>query len=261
LAARLIRSIGDPNERFIEDPVRMLRAVVLAERLGFGIDEPILDALATHGREITKASPSRLLDEYYKILRSGASERIFRRLQEVGLLEHVSPELMNAPSAVWDSLAALDDYRRRFTTAPDTLTTAIIIGSLLVPLGMLASRPRRRHEEEGENEGRPPRIALGLLPIARGDVERLRHLLALQVRLTEQPASPRAQRSIMHRHSFTEAMTWMDIHGQDPDLIQYWRDLHGEATADESFRAAAPRPLRRRRRRRRGPRLPETNRE
>src|SRR5437870_5778462 len=48
LENRLIRSIGEPAVRFIEDPVRMLRAVVFAARLDFRIDEPVLDAIATH---------------------------------------------------------------------------------------------------------------------------------------------------------------------------------------------------------------------
>jgi len=47
LDARLIRCIGDPDDRFLEDPVRMLRAVVLAARLQFSIDEPVLDAIST----------------------------------------------------------------------------------------------------------------------------------------------------------------------------------------------------------------------
>jgi poly(A) polymerase len=259
LRQRLIRSIGDPNERFLEDPVRMLRAVVLAERLGFDIDEPILGAIRRHGADIAKASPSRLLDEYYKILRSGASASVFRRLLQVGLLKHLSPELTRASAALWDSLDALDEYRGRFAAAPDTLTNPILIGSLLVPLGMLTPRPRRRHGEHDEHadeaeDRHAPRIALGLLPIARGDVERLRHILALQGKLAELPPSPRAQRSILHRHSFTEGMTWMDIHGRFPEAVQHWRDLREAAEGDEGFTESAPPARRRRRRRRRGPR-------
>ena len=75
LDARLIRCIGDPDVRFLEDPVRMLRAVVLAARLEFTIDEPILDAIATHRHEIARSAPARLMEEFYKILRSGHAER------------------------------------------------------------------------------------------------------------------------------------------------------------------------------------------
>lgn len=257
LRNRVLRSIGDPNERFLEDPVRMLRAVVLAERLDFSIDPASLDAIARHGAEITKASPARMLEEYYKILRSGASERIFRRLADVDLLRHISPELVDPPDEVWQSLEELDEYRARFTSAPDTLTNPILIGSLLAPLGMMSRRPRRRHEEPEEETPRtrppkPPRLSLGMLPIARGDVEHLRHILALQSRLAEQPSSPRAQRSLMHRSTFADAMTWMDIHGQYPEAVQHWRDVR-EAAGDEIVPEQRHR-RRRRRRRRRGPR-------
>src|SRR6187402_2671255 len=67
----LIRCIGDPNERFQEDPVRMLRAIVMASRLGFRMDEPVVKAIATHRQLIATASPARMIEEYYKILRSG----------------------------------------------------------------------------------------------------------------------------------------------------------------------------------------------
>jgi poly(A) polymerase len=269
LRDRVLRSIGDPNERFLEDPVRMLRAVVLAERLDFTIDRQSLDAIARHGAEITKASPARMLEEYYKILRSGSSERVFRRLAEVGLLPHITPELVDPPHAVWESLEELDEYRSRFTAAPDTLTNPILIGSLLVPLGMLVRRRRRHGEQDegneepprpeaGEKRRRPPkapRLALGMLPVARGDVEHLRHILALQTRLVELPSLPRVQQSIMHRPTFAEAMTWMDIHGQYPEAVQHWRGARAEAGAEM---VVEQRPRRRRRRRRRGPPPPRT---
>src|SRR5439155_1128513 len=82
LQARLIRSIGDPSVRFLEDPVRMLRAVVLAARLDFDIDEPILDAIETHRHEIGRAAPARMLEEFFKILRSGSAEKSLRMLRQ-----------------------------------------------------------------------------------------------------------------------------------------------------------------------------------
>src|SRR3954464_1806669 len=60
LENRLVRSIGDPGTRFLEDPVRMLRAVVFAARLDFNIDEPILEAMRVHRHEIGRAAPARL---------------------------------------------------------------------------------------------------------------------------------------------------------------------------------------------------------
>src|SRR5580765_6479135 len=172
LRAGLVRSIGDPEVRFREDPVRMLRAVALAARLDFTIDPPITAAIARHRHEIAKSSPARLLEEYYKILRSGYAERTFRGLSELGLLEPISAELhLGAGDALWRSLGAVDTYRRNFPSVPDAFTNAMLLGSLLVPLGF-PPQPARH--------GEPPLPRLGTLPLARRDVERLRQVLGLQ---------------------------------------------------------------------------------
>ncbi len=175
LEARVVRAIGDPDVRFREDPVRMLRAIVLASRLEFQIDPPVADAIARNQALIAAAAAPRLLEEYYKILRSGAAERTFRALAASGLLRHVTPELEAPPPAVWRFLAALDAYRGRFEVAPDTLTNAILIGSLLVPLGRVDGVPG-----DGAGERRP---VLGTLPVARRDLEQLRQIVALARRL------------------------------------------------------------------------------
>ncbi len=148
LRSGLVRSIGDPELRFREDPVRMMRAVALAARLDFTVDRPILDAIARLRHEIARAAPPRLLEEYYKILRGGSSERTFRELATLGLLEPISAELhRGAAQSLWHSLAALDRYRAGFESAPDTLTNAILMGSLLAPLGL--------SPDQGRSEDRP----------------------------------------------------------------------------------------------------------
>ena len=78
LRAGIVRSIGDPDVRFNEDPVRMIRAIALAARLDFTIEPSLLDAIRTHRHEIAKSSLPRLLEEYYKILRAGSAEKAFR---------------------------------------------------------------------------------------------------------------------------------------------------------------------------------------
>src|SRR5687768_1306790 len=110
LRAGLVRCIGDPGTRFLEDPVRMLRAVVFAARLDFWIDDLILEAFETHRHEIGRAAPPRLMEEYFKILRSGAAEAAFRMLADRRLLEPIAPELHEwATERLWTGLAALDD--------------------------------------------------------------------------------------------------------------------------------------------------------
>ena len=140
LKTRVIRCIGDPAERFQEDPVRMLRAVAMAARLDFTIDPPIDAAIAAHRGEIARSAPARLIEELYKLLRTGAAERAFRMLAERRLLEPIAKELQKGSGdALWRSLAALDAFRTRFETTPDSLTNAVLLGSLLLPIGFWSS--------------------------------------------------------------------------------------------------------------------------
>src|SRR5262249_30728702 len=143
LRKRIVRSIGSPEVRFKEDPVRMLRAVALASRLDFTIDEPVLEAIRIHAGEIARSSPARLLAEFYKILRIGYAERTFRSLADTGLLQPIAGELhRGAGDALWRSLAAVDGYRSGFEAIPESLTNAILLGSLIVPLGFAPHAPR-----------------------------------------------------------------------------------------------------------------------
>jgi poly(A) polymerase len=263
----LVRSIGDPEVRFREDPVRMLRAVALGARLDFTIEQPILDAIRVHRREIARSSPARLLEEYYKILRGGFAEKTFRGLADAGLLEPISEELhRGAIDPLWRSMAALDTYRARFATPPDTFTNAILLGTLIVPLGLAPQAGRHHATSSGssprgtgaaEEDGRrPPALRLGELPLARRDVERLRQILGLQRRLKDVGASVRAKRALTHRGIFREALTWLEIHGDSPELIDHWLGIVAERGAEEPAATedatpGEPPPYRRRRRRRR----------
>ena len=251
LRAGLVRCIGDPAERFQEDPVRMLRAVAMAARLGFRIDAPIDEAIASTRAEIARSAPARLIEEFYKLLRSGASEAAFTMMAERRLLEPIAHELQrHADARLWRSLAALDAYRRRFEDIPDTLTNPILLGSLLIPLGY-SLRSLLPAPGAGDDRRKEPRLSIGMLPLARRDVERLRQILALQQRLMDMNLSPRAKRALMHRGPFKEAMTWLEIHGGAPEVVEHWRGFIEAAGTYEGEAASSEKPPRRRRRRRR----------
>jgi poly(A) polymerase len=242
LRAGIVRSIGDPDVRLNEDPVRMIRAIAIAARLDFTIEPTLLQSIRTHRHEIAKSSQPRLLEEYYKILRAGSAEKAFRQLADVGLLEPISSELhRGASDPLWRSLAAVDEYRRQFESTPDTLSNAILLGSLLIPLG-ISLHPPRAHaasdgaagDETGSRRPRhPPGPRLGDLPLARRDVERLRQIISLQRRLRDLTASPRAQHALTHRGIFREALTWMEIHGDSQDVVEHWMAIIDESGAPE----------------------------
>jgi len=93
---------------------------------------------------------------------------------------------------------------------------------------------------------------LGSLPLARCDVERLRQALGLQRRLGDVAAHPRAKRALTHRHIFRDALTWLEIHGHSPELVDHWNAVLAERGQEtpggEPLEDEAP-PFRRRRRR------------
>jgi poly(A) polymerase len=247
LERRVIRSIGDPLVRFVEDPVRMLRAAVFSARLGFDIDQDVLNAIETLKPLIAKASGARLLEEYYKILRSGYAEASFRTLDRLGLLALMTPELREPSDDVWDSLARLDAYRRHFDAPPPELTNTILMGALLVPAGLITRRP--------PGAGTDTRVSFGMLPIARRDLDRLGQVVSLVPRMLEPDPPVRVTRSLPQRPAFRDALLWLEIFTDAPDELAAWSALRPSASAvvaSADDADAAPGPGRRKRRRRRG---------
>jgi tRNA nucleotidyltransferase/poly(A) polymerase len=93
LKAGIIRAIGDPDRRFAEDKLRLIRAVRFAARFGFAIEPETLAAIRRRANEIKVVSAERLRDELTKILAEGKARRGFELLDETGLLPFVLPEI------------------------------------------------------------------------------------------------------------------------------------------------------------------------
>src|SRR5271156_5435983 len=93
LKAGIIRAIGDPEARFREDKLRMVRAVRFAARFGYAIEPATLDAIQKLAPEITQISRERLRDELTKILTEGSARRGFELLDQTGLLVRLLPEI------------------------------------------------------------------------------------------------------------------------------------------------------------------------
>jgi poly(A) polymerase len=197
----------------------------------FTIDGPVLTAIDRYHGELARSAPARLMEEIYKVLRAGAAEKTFRMLVETGLLAALAPEVPGRiTETFWQSLRAVDEYRRAFKRNPESLGNAILLGSLLIPL-------------------------------ARRDVEFLRQILMLQRHLRDHHASPRHKRGVMHRSAFPAALMWLELHGNAPALVESWRALQAQTATEgpEGLEGTAPAsdmPRRRRRRRRRRKRFP-----
>ena len=93
LRKRLIRTIGEPGIRFQEDPVRMLRAIKFAARLGFSVEDATYRAILLHRADISKCSQPRVLEELYRLLRGGAARRSIELLSDTGIISILSHHL------------------------------------------------------------------------------------------------------------------------------------------------------------------------
>jgi len=93
LKRRLIRAVGSPEDRFAEDPLRMLRAVRFASNLGFAIEDNTWQAISDHAAEILTVSAERIADELTCLLIRGRAGYGMQRLADCSLLVQVLPEV------------------------------------------------------------------------------------------------------------------------------------------------------------------------
>ena len=147
---RTLRLIGDPELRYREDPVRMLRAVRLSAKLGFSIDPASAAPIPRLAALIAEAPPARLFDEMLKMFLAGHGEASFDALAQHGLLAVVFPETAAAlvddhdgrQRAMLRKALANTDERVR---SGKTVTPAFLFAALLWPafrreLGLLAEQ-------------------------------------------------------------------------------------------------------------------------
>ena len=133
LGAGIIRTIGDPDVRFQEDPVRMLRAVRFAALLGFTIEEQTRTALAAAADTIVRAAPARLYEELLKLLFSGEAATCCDLLQRTGLFAALFPHFSS-----WLGAESEGFPHTRFGQMLDYIDARIQQGSKVSPPLLLA---------------------------------------------------------------------------------------------------------------------------
>ncbi|MCU0857193.1 MAG: polynucleotide adenylyltransferase PcnB [Pontiellaceae bacterium] len=134
---RLIRVIGNPEQRFTEDPVRILRAIRFAAILGFSIEPSAREAIRQHAARLEGCSSSRLYEEIQKLISCGKAEKVFALCCELNVFEHIFPELgawLNAPDGEgkthWleKSFKQIDRWRAAGIQIDPALPFALIFG-------------------------------------------------------------------------------------------------------------------------------------
>jgi len=275
LQRHLIRAIGDPDVRFQEDPVRMLRACEFAARLGFGIEHGSQEAIERQKGELRKASPARLTEELLQLLRCGKAGASLQWMLDLGLLSVLLPE---AYAMLTAGARGLGDFGRILPA----LDTFVAEGREMPEIGLLASLLLpgvlvRRSEIEG-SESRPisrfrlqKLIEENVAPFfARFTLSQLKSTQVVQAILAFsrmcEPAWTAGERvRFASRPSFADGL-WLfellvEATGEGGETLASWRDAaqmakrhqrhaHGShAVHAETAAEPARRPRRRRRRR------------
>ena len=134
LRARRLRLIGDPATRYREDPVRMLRAIRFAAKLGLEIDQPTCKAFDRYGDLLDAIAPARLFDESLKMLHSGHGLETFTAMRRHDLFRHLFPlaeaSFAHDPRAEKLVIEALKSTDER-VAADKPVTPAFIFAAIL----------------------------------------------------------------------------------------------------------------------------------
>lgn len=133
LNQKLLKSIGDPQKRYIQDPVRMLRMIKFHARLEFSISPLDQQALDTCGDHIFKSSPERLSEEFLRILETTYTHAFFEKLDQFGFLDRLFP-----PMASFFSIETNKQYFAQFFEGREKhlskLPRAALFAGLLWPI-------------------------------------------------------------------------------------------------------------------------------
>jgi len=260
LEARLIRTIGDPELRMREDPVRMMRAVRFAAKLGFEIEPATRAAIGRHRGDLAKASVPRLVEETYRTLGQPDAAHALVLMEELGLLEHVIPILSAHLKARAATLAEQPTVRNmsalgRAIASAYAPEHSIVLAALMLDL---YREEHARHLTGGEGGRRVDLLsALRARGFARGDTEQMRLMLEAFQNLA---APTRRTRRLMRRPYFPDARMFFEMTAPTY-AIEPTRTFQFLADPDAYSQtvgapAGAPTPgggrRRRRRRRRRG---------
>ncbi|HRC86375.1 MAG TPA: polynucleotide adenylyltransferase PcnB [Thermoanaerobaculia bacterium] len=277
LENRVIRVIGDPDIRFREDPVRMMRACEFAARLGFGIEPRTQEAIDRHRRELAKASPARLTDELLQLLRCGHSGRALQWMLELGLLEDLLPEtlaIVSASQRRYGDFSQLLPTLDRRCQAGEAFSDVAVLAVLLLPAVLVrrfaleAERGRAISKHAGERlieQVVEPFVRRFALSKARA--QGLFQALSLFQEFGVEPRTPAERVRLARRPSFGDALALLAVlveaTGEGAELLALWRQAYervgrrqppapAKDEQEEDLLEAAPeRGARRERRRRR----------
>ncbi len=221
-----LRTIGDPEVRFRQDPVRMLRLLKFRARFGFNIDSNAKKALINCREEILKSSPARLLEELFRMLESGASAPFFNLMHEAGLLELLLPSLAkelqgNEGKQIYLLLASADKLQSKKMKSP--LDRGVLLACLLYPILAREVEQYRSIHGSAPHLGEVTLLAASTMKIfvtaafshfPRRISATATFILANQFRLTPLTSKRHHRNKILHHKEFELAVVFLKLRAQ-----------------------------------------------
>ena len=252
IRARTLRMIGDPEQRYREDPVRMLRAVRFAAKLGFGIDDATRAPIARLAPLLENVPAARLFDEMLKLLMSGHALACLQRLRAEGLHHGMLPMLdvvLEQPLGERFVTLALENTDERIRVGKPT-TPSFLFASLLWH-EVLKHWNDGRASGDGSGASAPiPALAdamdrvldaqTGTLAIQRRYTTDMREIWSLQPRLERRAG--RAAWRLMEHPRFRAGYDFLLLRAAageiDASLAEWWtRFIDADAEGREALQA------------------------
>lgn len=229
---RVIRTIGDPETRFREDPIRILRAAKFAGRLRFHFDGPTYAAMRATSGDLVRAAPPRVLEEILRLLRGGHALLSFQILHDVGGLKILLPHVANYLEA------ADTEERRAFWRMLDALDNHIDNGGMpssAVTLGCIFLRPILHLFDTKGGRSLTNAVEEVIGPLAqelrlpRRDAGALKRICSVYPRFTATGKRRFRMASFLQDQHLMEAFQLFELGcyatGKDFDQLEHWREL------------------------------------
>lgn len=254
LNAGLIRVIGDPDVRFKEDSVRLIRTVRHAVRTGFAIEENCKKSLVKNSALILKSSAVRVYEELKKDFSSGHILPILKQLEVLGVLKHLLPELSDANAKILGvehdcarCLAAVDELVKR----GQPVSPAVVLGIMALFIGdpRVTEEVLPRKFESQDSLVEHIRGCFTKFAVPRKERERVEDLLTLWYTLVTIPIDKLKRNQIQRRASLADAVTlFRCLTDNDANLAisALLNDLITDAPPEDDAPRRGSRPQRRR---------------
>ena len=223
----IIRTIGNPGERFRQDPVRMIRVIRHAARTGFKIDATTYQAILRHREELQTCSSSRIRDEFLRDLKEGAAEPSLRLMLETGILFSLFPELARVfgernpfKGRAQRFLLALFGLVDQLVSTGRPVSDSMLLALLVTPLLQVLSPEHPYLGEKERNAYRAQNIRFvlhqSLVPcsIPRGTREAAAQILTAQSILKKSLHHGLISRRLRTKRYFREAAFYLGIKAQ-----------------------------------------------